>query len=166
MLRGNPPPPPTSLFFLFLSISFPSHFQKNLKIFGGGGLNPLNPPPLNTPLTMFLSNGERRDCRFLPNTGSGISEGNNIVNSNRKFLNHPPKKFPTPPPPGKFPPPPPENFSTPPPKISQPPPPKISQPTRKFLKPTTKISQPLPKISQPPENFSTPPENISTPIIC
>ena len=50
MLRGNPPPPPNIPFFLFLSISFPSLFKKNLKISGGGGLNPLNPPPLNTPL--------------------------------------------------------------------------------------------------------------------
>ena len=44
MLSGNPPPP-TSLFFLFLSISFPSHFKKKSENFGGG-LNPLNPPPL------------------------------------------------------------------------------------------------------------------------
>ena len=43
MLRGNPPPPPTSLFFLFLSISFPSLFKKKSENFGGG-LNPLNPP--------------------------------------------------------------------------------------------------------------------------
>ena len=45
MLRGNPPPPPpTSLFFLFLSIAFPSIFKKKSENFGGGGLNPLNPP--------------------------------------------------------------------------------------------------------------------------
>ena len=42
MLRGNPPPP-TSLFFLLLSISFPSLFKKKSENFGGG-LNPLNPP--------------------------------------------------------------------------------------------------------------------------
>ena len=42
-------PIPTSLFFLFLSISFPSLFKKKSENFGGG-LNPLNPPPLNTPL--------------------------------------------------------------------------------------------------------------------
>ena len=47
MLRGNTPSPPTSLFFLFLSISFPSLFKKKSENFGGGGgLNPLNPPPL------------------------------------------------------------------------------------------------------------------------
>ena len=46
MLRGNPHrPPPQHPFFLFLFISFPSLLKKNLKISGGGGLNPLNPPP-------------------------------------------------------------------------------------------------------------------------
>ena len=43
MLRGNPPPPPNILFFLFLSISFPSLFKKNLKI--SGGFEPPEPPP-------------------------------------------------------------------------------------------------------------------------
>ena len=52
MLRGtHPPPPPQHPFFLFLSISFPSLFKKKSENFrGGGGLDPLNPPPLNTPL--------------------------------------------------------------------------------------------------------------------
>ena len=44
MLRGNPPTPNIP-FFLFLSIAFPSLFQKKSENFGGG-LNPLNPPPL------------------------------------------------------------------------------------------------------------------------
>ena len=55
MLRGNPPPP-NIRFFLFLSITFPSLFKKNSEISGGGGgLNPLNPPPpLNTPLVAHI----------------------------------------------------------------------------------------------------------------
>ena len=44
MLRGNPPPP-TSLFFLFLSMSFPSLFKKKSENFGGGGgFEPPEPP--------------------------------------------------------------------------------------------------------------------------
>ena len=64
MLRGNPPPPPTSLFFLFLSISFPSLFKKNSENFGGGGLNPplkyalehvpVTSPPPPHPFFFFL----------------------------------------------------------------------------------------------------------------
>ena len=54
MLRGNPPAPPTSFFFLFLSISFPSLFKKNLKISGGGFEPPEPPPPLNTPLDSIV----------------------------------------------------------------------------------------------------------------
>ena len=49
MLRGNPPPPPSPqhpFFLLFLSISFPPLFKKNLKNFGGGGFEPPEPPPL------------------------------------------------------------------------------------------------------------------------
>ena len=60
MLRGNPPPP-TSLFILFLSISFPSLFKKNLKISGGGVEPPKPPPPLNTPLH---TDHERVKLRF------------------------------------------------------------------------------------------------------
>ena len=58
MLRGNPPPPPTSLFFLFLSISFPSLFKKKSENFGGGGLNPRNPPP---PLKYALASSNGHD---------------------------------------------------------------------------------------------------------
>ena len=43
MLRGNPPPS-NILFFLFLSISFPSLFKKKSENFGGGGFEPPEPP--------------------------------------------------------------------------------------------------------------------------
>ena len=55
MLRGNPPPPPpTSLFFFFFLSLFSFTFQKKICKFRGGGLNPLNLPPLNTPLQLTL----------------------------------------------------------------------------------------------------------------
>ena len=53
MLRGNPPPPPTSLFFFFF-LSLFLHFSKKKSENFGGGLNPLNPPPLNTPLIIVI----------------------------------------------------------------------------------------------------------------
>ena len=52
MLRGNPPPP-TSLFFLFLSISFPSLFKKKSENFGGG-FEPPEPPPLKYALAYSI----------------------------------------------------------------------------------------------------------------
>ena len=53
MFRGNPPPPPHIPFFFFFLSLFLHFSKKNLKI-SGGGLNPLNPPPLNTPLVPAL----------------------------------------------------------------------------------------------------------------
>ena len=51
MLRGRPPPPTSLFFFFFLPLFL--HFSKKSENFGGGGLNPLNPPPLNTPLDIM-----------------------------------------------------------------------------------------------------------------
>ena len=53
MLRVTPPPPNIP-FFSFSFYLFSVTFQKKSENFGGGGLNPLNPPPLSTPLDMML----------------------------------------------------------------------------------------------------------------
>ena len=53
MLRGNHPPQHPFFSFSFYLFSFT--FQKKSENFGGGGLNPLNPPPLKYALGVLYS---------------------------------------------------------------------------------------------------------------